>query len=179
MQAGHGVRLVSLLLFVDLLDELAGVGSVASPDIERDLGLSYVAFTLVLFTAPQVLALVAEPPLLLLAAHRPHQRKLLTVGGLVMMALGLLGAAAAPSGAMLALALGLAFIGSGLGVNLAQATLMDAAPDRRDSMMTRWALLGELGDLGTPLLLAGLGALTLGWRSAFAVVGASLMLHAL
>ena len=73
----------------------------------------------------------------------------------------------------------IAFTGSGVGVNLAQVTLVDVAPDRREALMARWTLLGTLGDLGTPLLLFGLGLCAFSYHVAFILVGSLTLLHTL
>jgi len=174
-----GTRLAILLLVVVALDELAGVAFVGMPDVQSTFDTSTATTTLAVFTVPAILALLVEPWLLLLAARRPHQRKAWVVTGLGVMSLGLILAGAAPTAWMLAGALGLAWLGSGLGTNLSQVVLMDVEPDRRDAWMSRWALAGELGDLGTPLLLAGLGLLTLGWREGFWIVGGLVGVQAL
>jgi Na+/melibiose symporter-like transporter len=49
---------------------------------------------------------------------------------------------------------------------------MDAHPERREQLMTRWVLFGSLGDLATPALFALLALWSFGWRAAFLVAGA-------
>ena len=58
-----------------------------------------------------------------------------------------------------------------MGVPTAQATLIDAFPGREERTMTRWAMLGVAGDLAAPLIMAGLVALSAGWRAAYILVG--------
>jgi FSR family fosmidomycin resistance protein-like MFS transporter len=48
---------------------------------------------------------------------------------------------------------------------------MDMNPGREAQMMARWTLAGSLGDLLGPLFLAVAYALSLGWRSAYALTG--------
>jgi len=152
------------------------VGPVAAPDIRHDLGLSYAGAALVLFTIPQIVAMVLEPPLLLAASRLP--RRLASVGGLAVMGCGLLACAAARSAIGLALATSLVWVASGVGVNLVEATLMDAHPARRERMALQWGIAGALGDLSVPLLTAALAAFALSWRVAFACVGAAILLLA-
>jgi FSR family fosmidomycin resistance protein-like MFS transporter len=64
-------------------------------------------------------------------------------------------------------------------VNLAQATLIDAAPERRAQVMARWAMLGTAGDLAAPAMMAGLAAIGLGWRTGYLIVGGVAGLFAL
>lgn len=117
-----------------------------------------------------MVALVLEP-IVFLAADRWPRRWFLR-GGLVAMAASAFACALAPGPVTLALSLSLGFVASGTATTLAQATLVDRHPDARERVMTRWMLLGEVGDLIGPILLAGLAAAGLGWRAGFAVVGA-------
>ena len=48
---------------------------------------------------------------------------------------------------------------------------MDAHPDDRERMLTRWTFVAALGDLALPALLAALALLALGWRIALAIAG--------
>ncbi len=53
---------------------------------------------------------------------------------------------------------------TGAFVSLAQATLMDLAPQSRERNMARWTLAGSFGYLGGPLIIAAAIALGIGWR---------------
>ncbi|MFK7985316.1 MAG: sugar MFS transporter [Sandaracinaceae bacterium] len=168
-------RLTLLLLGVELLDELySGVPSVAAEDIRSSLGVDYEGALLTLWFVPGVVALLVEPVLFVLADR--HPRRWFVSGGLFAMGVAGLLAAWAPSATWLAVAVALAWVGSGSGVTLSEATLADAHPERRPQMLARWALLGEVGDLGAPLLVAGMAWLGLGWREAFTVVGVLVIL---
>jgi predicted MFS family arabinose efflux permease len=149
---------------------------VAAPGVQGTFGLSYGTAALVLLVLPQLLSFVIEPPLFVLADRLP--RKPLVVGGLLALGLSLIAAGLAPGVVAFATALALASPASGVGVNLAQATLVDAHPDQRESVLTRWALMGSLGDLAAPALVAGLAAASLGWREAFAITGLLVALYA-
>ncbi|HSB62290.1 MAG TPA: MFS transporter [Vicinamibacteria bacterium] len=140
-----------------------------APDIQSALGLRYSTAALVLFVLPQLAALLLEPPLYLLADRWP--RKPFVVSGLLAMGAGLALCGLSRTAGDLAAAMALAAVGGGVGVNLAQATLMDLGPADRERLMARWALLGTLGDLATPALFAALAAVSLGWRAAFVVTG--------
>lgn len=172
-------RLTSLLLFVGLLDELSGVAFVSMPELMAVFGGDYAATAFYVFTLPQVVSSLVEPPLLLWAARRPHARRGFVVGGLLAMGLAYAAAGLVNHPLVFASVSAIAFIGSGVGVNLAQVTLVDAAPDRREALMARWTLLGTLGDLGTPLLLFALGLLACDYHQAFFLVGSFTLLHAL
>lgn len=156
---------------MELLDELySGVPSVASAEIRAGLETSYAETLGVLFLVPGATALVVEPVLFVLADRYP--RKWFVCGGLLAMAGAAFAAALAPSPWVLALATAIAWVGSGSGVALSQASLVDAHPQERERVLARWALLGEIGDLGAPILLAFLAASGLGWRSGYAIAGA-------
>jgi predicted MFS family arabinose efflux permease len=78
----------------------------------------------------------------------------------------------------LALAEGMAGVASGCAVGLAQATLVDANPHQRERVLTRWAMLGVVGDLAAPAMIAGAGAVSIGWRGTYLLVGAAMALWA-
>jgi FSR family fosmidomycin resistance protein-like MFS transporter len=68
---------------------------------------------------------------------------------------------------------------SGLFVGLSQATLMDAAPARREQNMARWTLFGSLGNCVGPVALGACVWASLGWRWPFYVMfGLGLLLVA-
>lgn len=142
-------------------------------------GSTYAATTFFIFTFPQIIASLLEPPLLLWSARRPHARQRFVVGGLLAMGLAYIGAGLVEHPLAFAGITAIAFTGSGVGVNLAQVTLVDVAPERREALMARWTLLGTLGDLGTPLLLFVLGLCAFGYRVAFVLVGSLTLLHTL
>ena len=162
---------------MEFLDELSsGVPAVGAPSIQREFAVSYLETAGVLLLAPLLLGLAIETPLFLLADRYP--RKWFISGGLCGMAAGAFAAALAPTALVLTAALSLAAVASGV-ASLAQSTLVDAFPDQRERVMTRWVMLGWAGDLAAPALIAGLAALSVGWRGAYAVVGALLAAWAL
>lgn len=163
---------------MELLDELySGVPSLGSADIRVALETSYATAISVLFLWPGLVAMLVEPALFVLADRYP--RRWFVVGGLLAMGVAAFVASVATSPWVLAGAIALAWVGSGCGVALAQATLVDARPDRREEVLARWAILGELGDLAAPALLAGLVGVGLGWREAYGLVGVAVSLWAL
>jgi MFS family permease len=113
------------------------------------------------------------------ADRHPRHRRALVVGGLLGMAASLLGVALAPSPPLFAVAMGCLFVTNGLGVNLSQATLMDATPDEQPLWMTRWVTAGTLGDLAGPLCLSAAAWAAVGWRGAMAAIAALVATHAL
>lgn len=140
-----------------------------APDIQRAFELSYSATTMVIFVVPGLVGLVVEPIVFLLADRYP--RKWFIAGGLAAMATGSFLAALAPGPITLALALAVWSVATGVATSLAQATLVDRAPDQRARTMARWTLCSWLGDLIAPFLLGALAGLRLGWRAGFVVMG--------
>ena len=160
-------RLTLALLVVCGLDELAsGVPFVGAPGIQSDFSLSYLSSAGGLLVAIQLLSMVIEPALFMLADRYP--RKPFVCGGLLFLCGVCMLASLAPVYWVLLAALLLYGPASGMGVALAQATLVDLHPEQSERMLTRWTLLGALGDLATPALFAILSWIALGWRAAFA-----------
>lgn len=111
----------------------------------------------------------ALDPLVGALGDTPRRRALLLAGGL-----GFAVSAAMTSAAIgfwtLLVALLLGNPATGAFVSLAQATLMDAQPERRELNMARWTLAGSFGYVGGPLLLASAIWLGVGWRGALAAL---------
>lgn len=158
-----------------MLDELcSGVPSGGAPQIQRAFGLSYAQTELVLAVVPGIVGFIVEPLLFLLADRYP--RHWFVRGGLAGMAVASFAAALAPGPVTLAAALAVWFVATGASASIAQATLVDRAPDRRARTIARWGLLSFAGDLAAPLLLGALGG---NWRIAFVVVGGLLAVWAI
>lgn len=125
-----------------------------------------------LFVGPGIVALCIEPIIFLLADRYP--RAWFIRGGLTALAIATVCAGLAPGPIALACAISVCWIATGAASSLAQATLIDRAPEHRAKTMARWTLLSLVGDLCTPALLAGLAALGLGWRAGYVIVGIAL-----
>jgi len=156
-------------LSIELLDELVfGAREAALPAIRTDLGLSYAEIGLAL-ALPNVASAVAEPLLGLLGDV--WRRRVLVVGGGVAYGLALLLLAGAGGLWMLVLAFVVLYPASGAFVSLAQASFMDAEPDRRERNMLRWTTVAYVGALGGPAVIGLALALDLGWRPVFVALG--------
>jgi predicted MFS family arabinose efflux permease len=167
-----------VLLGVELLDELySGVPAVGAPAIQASFAVDYERMAWLLLLVPCIVGMAVEPLLYLLADR--HPRKWFVCGGLLGMAGAGLLAAAATAPWQLCAAVTLAYVSAGIGVNMAQATLIDEAPERRAQVMARWAMLGTAGDLLAPAMMAGLAAVGLGWRAGYLIVGGVAGLFAL
>lgn len=178
MRLARRLSSVALVLTsIDFFDELAsGLPSAGAPELRSALDTGVAALTFVVFTAPQLFAMLVDTPLIAWAERR---------GRAPMVALGLfgMGLSLVLSGlARTPLEFGLAFAlyhpASGLACSLAQASLMDHDPERREHGMTAWVFAGTLGDLVAPIAISAavLGAGT--FRGAWLVVGAALLVLA-
>lgn len=98
--------------------------------------------------------------------------------GLLVMALTCFLGAVAWSYWVLLVALALYGPAAGVGVELAQASLVDAAPEKAEATLARWTLLGAIGDIGTPALLAIVVAAGYSYRAAFVVSGLFVLANA-
>jgi len=143
-----------------------------APDIQRAFGLSHASTTLVIFVVPAIVGFVVDPIVFLYSDR--HPRKWFVAGGLGVMAAAAFLAALAPNAATLAGAIACWYVAAGASAALSQATLVDGAPAHRARTMTRWTLLGTIGDLLAPLAVGGLAALGLSWRANFVLVGGAL-----
>ena len=111
----------------------------------------------------------ALDPLVGALGDTPRRRGLIMAGGLVF-ALSIALTAGAVGLWTLMAALVLGNPASGAFVSLAQATLMDGAPEEREHNMARWTLAGSFGYVGGPILLAAALWAGLGWRAALLVL---------
>jgi MFS family permease len=140
-----------------------------SPGIRATFDTSYAATAGVVLLVPMLVALVLDP-LVFLAADR-WPRPWFVRGGLLAMALAAFAAALAPGPVTLSLAIALSLVGGTASTGLGQATLVDLNPHGRERILARWTLLGLIGDLTGPALLALIAWMGLGWRAGFATVG--------
>jgi FSR family fosmidomycin resistance protein-like MFS transporter len=167
-------RLLPATLFsAELLDELTtGLPVVALPLLRDRLHLSYAEAGL-LFTAGALASMLLEPLINLLADRGSKRAPVLL--GMLGLAAALALAGLAPTYAVEVAAFLLLFPSSGAAVGLAQAALIDLAPEAAVRTMTRWTLLGSVGDLLAPLTTAALTGLGFGW-SALCLASAALWL---
>jgi FSR family fosmidomycin resistance protein-like MFS transporter len=155
-----------------------GTLAAAWPLIRGDLGLSYAEVGLLL-AVPGVVGSLLDP-LVGVAGDTRRRRTLLLAGG-VCFALSIALIAGSTGFGLLLLALVLGNPASGAFVSLAQASLMDLAPESRERNMARWTLAGSIGVVAAPVLLAAAVAAGVGWRAvpaALAVVAVVLTLSA-
>ncbi len=165
---------VFTLLAVEFLDELVfGVREAAWPLMRDDLRLSYTQVGLVL-SVPPIVGNLVEPALGILGDVW-RRRALVLAGGLAYGA-GTLCVGLSPGFAALLAASVLSNPSSGAFVGLSQATLMDAAPARREQNMARWALAGSVGNSVGPLVVGACVWAGVSWRWGFLAAGALMLL---
>jgi MFS family permease len=158
---------VSLLLagFVD--ETVAFLPFGALEPLRRDLDLSYAQGAALLALYPGIG--VAGGVFGVLADR--HSRRLIAAGGALGYAAGLLLFAAGTNFPMLVAAIALMGFAGDAMVRATDVALVDVAGDRIELAVARGTLLGTVGDLAGPALLAGCLATGLGWRAAFVAAG--------
>jgi FSR family fosmidomycin resistance protein-like MFS transporter len=154
-----------LYLIIEFIDELVfGVNAAAWPLIRDDLALNYIQIGLAL-SLPGIIGNVIEPFMFILSDVW-KRRAILLLGG-VLFVLSLALTALSHNFFLLIVSFALFNPASGMFVNLAQASLMDADPARHEQNMARWTFAGSLGVVAGPLFLSALAFWAFGWRPAF------------
>lgn len=152
--------LTATLLSVELLDELlTGLTVIGLPLLRAQLGLTYTQIGL-LFSISALVGMILEP-LINLLSDLGVKRPWILCGLFGMAACALL-ASYARQFVWLALALALSKPAGSAAIGLSQAALIDLYPDSTRAM-TRWTLLGSIGDLLSPLAVTLLLSLHAGW----------------
>lgn len=164
------------LLLVRFFDEtVAYLPFAAVESIRRDVDLTYVQAGLLLTLYPGI-GLLTTP--LGVVVDRVNRRVLAAIGG-VGYGAGLCLFAAAGNFWVLFAAVCLMGTAGDLLVDAAEVSLVEIAGDNVEPALARVNLLGALGDLAGPLLLAGALWSGLGWRAAFWVAGAAMLAYGL
>ena len=135
--------------------------------LRRDLDLSYTRAAVLLGLYPGI-GLVGG--VFGVLADR-HSRRIIAAGGALGYAAGLLLFAAGTGFPMLVVAIALMGFAGDAMVRATDVALVDVAGDRIELAVARATLLGAIGDLAGPALLAACLATGLGWRAAFVVAG--------
>lgn len=169
----------AVLLAIEFADELVSSAHQAAwPLIRTELHLSYTQIGMLL-SIPHFISNLIEP-LLCIFGDTGYRRKLVLGGGIIFTIAQLL-IALSGNFYMLLAAMILIYPAGGAFVGLAQATLMDLAPERHTQNMARWTLAGSVAMVMGSLLLSATLAFGLGWRtlfSAFTIVLALLVVAA-
>ena len=165
---------VFTLLAVEFLDEVVfGLREAAWPLIRDDFRLSYTQVGVIL-SVPPVVGHVVEP--LLGVLGDVWRRRALVLAGGVVFAAGTLLVGLSTGFALLLAASILSNPAAGAFVSLSQATLMDAAPERREQNMARWALAGSIGNSVGPLAVGASVWVGVSWRWGFVAAGVLMLL---
>ena len=135
--------------------------------LRRDLDLSYTRAAVLLGLYPGI-GLVGG--VFGVLADR-HSRRIIAAGGALGYAAGLLLFAAGTGFWTLVAAIALMGFAGDAMVRATDVALVDVAGDRIELAVARATLLGSIGDLAGPALLAACLATGLGWRAAFVVAG--------
>src|ERR1044072_2709183 len=170
VSARRGLSLFVLtLLAAEFLDEVVyGLREAAWPLIRDDLRLSYTQVG-ILLSVPPIVAHVVEPLLGILGDV--WRRRALVLAGGIAFAVGTLLVGLSTGFAMLLAASILSNPASGAFIGLSQATLMDAAPERREQNMARWALAGSVGNSVGPAAIGAFVWAGVNWRWGFVATG--------
>lgn len=153
----------ALLLCMGLLDEIvSGIPTVALPLLRDRLGLSYIQIGL-LFTVSTLSGMVFEP-LINLFSDRSSKKPWI-LSALLILTVAFIVIGTTTSYALLIIAFVVYYPAVGASIELAQAVVIDSAPDEGVRTMTRWTLLSSIGDFLSPLLVAAFGVLHLGWTA--------------
>jgi hypothetical protein len=157
-------------LAVPFLDELgSGLPVVGAPVLQHELFGSLAALGFVVFTLPQLLGFVLEPPLFVYLSRFSRTSNVRL--GLIAYGLALLLASVAGAAWVFAVAWTGVWVASGVSCSSAQAELVARDPERAELRMADWTLSGALGDLAGPLLLAAVAALGCSFRGAWVLAG--------
>jgi MFS family permease len=166
---------VSLLVagFVD--ETVAFLPFGALEPLRHDLGLNYASAAALLALYPGV-GLVGG--VFGVLADR-HSRRFIAAGGALGYAAGLFLFAAGTNVPMLVVAVTvMGFAGDAM-IRATDVALVDVAGDRLELAVARATLLGTIGDLAGPALLAVCLTTGLGWRAAFVVAGLGMAAYGL
>lgn len=153
------------LLSTVLLDELiTGFPVVGLPLLRDQLGLSYGQIGL-LFSVEALSGMIFSPIISLLSDRA--SKRWWVIGGSLGLAISLVVMGSTHNFALLLAAFAFSSPAGSAAVGLSQAALIDAAPQQSTQTMTRWTLMGSVGDLLSPLAVSAIATLQLGWPALY------------
>src|SRR6266566_704013 len=151
----------STLLSTVLLDELiTGFPVVGLPLLRDQLGLNYGQIGL-LFSVEALSGMILSPIISLLSDR--GSKRWWVIGGSLGLAISLVLMGSSHNFGLLLAAFAFSSPAGSAAVGLSQAALIDVAPQESTQTMTRWTLMGSVGDLLSPLAVAVIASLQLGW----------------
>jgi predicted MFS family arabinose efflux permease len=149
------------LLSTVLLDELiTGFPVVGLPLLRDQLGLNYGQIGL-LFSVEALSGMILSPVISLLSDR--GSKRWWVIGGSLGLAISLVLMGSTHNFGLLLAAFAFSSPAGSAAVGLSQAALIDAAPQESTQTMTRWTLMGSVGDLLSPLAVAAIAGLHFGW----------------
>lgn len=153
-----------------LFDEVSsGVAPAGAPEIARELDLPGGLTAGGIVMAFYGLALLEAP---ILAWTERASARVVSVLSLLVMAVATLGMGWAPHALVLAASLALYGPGAGLALAVAEGVLVEGrGAHSRERVLARVTLAAAVGDLLTPLALAGASLVGLGWREVAVAAG--------
>lgn len=160
---------VFMMLVIEYLDEFAySILEVARPLIRDAFALTYVELGLIT-TIPILVAIIIEPIAGLFADT--GKRRWLIIGGGLLFGIGLIIQSLASLFWIFMIGATIQAPASGIFVNLAQASLVDDNPQRRENRMALWTFSGSLAVVTGPAFLALGLSFSIGWLVPFFAVG--------
>jgi FSR family fosmidomycin resistance protein-like MFS transporter len=163
-------------LGVEFLNEwFSNLLAAVLPAVKSALGLNYIQVSL-LFTILEGTDVLSDGIFGVLGDL--WSRRVLITAGTIVAGLGLVCMGIAPGYVVLLLGVTLHGLAGGPFVGLSQASLMDASPGKHDSMMAWWTIIGDIGFLVTPLMVAIAYTLGINWRPLFLVGGGLFFIYA-
>ncbi len=149
------------LLSIELLDELiTGLVVVGLPLLRDQAGLTYAQIGL-LFSVSELVGMVVDPVISLLGDR--GSKRWWVIGGSAGMAFCFVLLGSAHNFALLLLAFVLMAPCGKAAVGLGQAALIDQAAMSSVRTMTRWTLMGSIGDILAPVTITVATLLHVGW----------------
>jgi len=153
----------STLLSTVLLDELiTGFPVVGLPLLRDQLGLNYGQIGL-LFSVEALSGMILSPIISLLSDR--GSKRWWVIGGSLGLAISLVLMGSSHNFGLLLAAFAFSSPAGSAAVGLSQAALIDVAPQESTQTMTRWTLMGSVGDLLSPLAVAVIASLQLCWTA--------------
>ena len=151
----------TVLLAIELCDEIvSGFPAIGLPLAHGQLGLSYTQIGW-LFSAEVLAGMLIDPVVNLLSDR--GSRRAWMLGGLAALVAAFLLAGNGHTFAWLLVAFTILYPAAGAVLGLAETTIVEMTPANPTHAMTRWTIMGSIGDLLAPLVVTGILALGWGW----------------
>ena len=165
------------MLGVEFINEwFSNLLAAVLPAVRSALGLNYVQVSF-LFTLLEGTDVLSDG--IFGVIGDVWSRRVLITSGTIVAGIGLILMGVAPGYLVLMLGVILYGFAGGPFVGLSQASLVDTAPGKHEEMMAWWMLVGDVGFLLTPLMVAVAYAFGVDWRVLFLAGGGLFLVYAL